>query len=155
MERFLKLFTTLPLDEIKRISMLGGAEINEAKRILATEATTMVHGHPAAKNAEVTARRTFEEGVLAETLPTVTLPVELSEAFFDPPGLGVQTAFKAVGLVRSTSDARRAIASGSLRVNDIPVTDERMVLTPLDRRGLEGVIKLSFGRKRHVLLKPV
>ncbi len=153
--RFLKLFTTLPLDEINRRTGLQGEELNEAKKILATEATSLVHGYPAAKNAEVTARRTFEEGILAETLPTFTLPIELSEAFFDQSGLGVQTAFKFVGLVRSTSDARRAIKSGSLMVNDIPVIDERMVLRPSDRRGSEGVIKLSLGRKRHVLLKPV
>jgi tyrosyl-tRNA synthetase len=153
--RFLKLFTVLPLDEIARLAALKGEEINEAKKILATEATSLVHGRVAASEAAATARTTFEEGGLGAALPVVSLPAELSEEFFGPPGLSVLTAFRAVGLVRSNGEARREIRGGGLRVNDIPVTDERMVLTLSDRRGPEGVVKLSLGRKRHVLLKPV
>jgi len=153
--RFLKLFTVLPLDEIARLAALKGEEINEAKKILATEATSLVHGRVAASEAAATARTTFEEGGLGAALPVVSLPAELSEEFFGPPGLSVLTAFRAVGLVRSHGEARRELRGGGLRENDIPVTDERMVLTLSDRRGPEGVVKLSLGRKRHVLLKPV
>ncbi|MDQ0469025.1 tyrosine--tRNA ligase [Labrys wisconsinensis] len=144
--RFLKLFTTLPLSEVERLAALGGAEINEAKKILATETTALVHGRDKALAAEETARKTFEEGTLAESLPTVA--IEGLGA-----GVGVLTAFVAAGLVPSTSEARRQIKSGGLRVNDQPVTDERAVLT-LGDLSPEGVIKLSMGRKRHVLLKP-
>jgi tyrosyl-tRNA synthetase len=145
--RFLKLYTTLPLDEIGRLAALDGQEVNEAKKVLATEATALVHGRPAAEAAAETARRTFEDCALAETLPSVTIArAELEQGF------GVLTAFVRAGLVTSTSEARRQIQAGGLRVNDASVSDERMVLTP---QGLtpEGVIKLSRGRKRHVLLK--
>jgi tyrosyl-tRNA synthetase len=143
--RFLKLFTVLPLKEIGRLASLKGQELNEAKKVLATEATAMVHGRAAADEAAETARRTFEEGAVAETLPTVELPRE---------GIGVLNAFVHAGLVSSTSEARRQIKAAGLRVNDVTVTDERMVLTPNDLTA-EGVIKLSRGRKQHVLLKPV
>jgi tyrosyl-tRNA synthetase len=146
--RFLKLFTVLPLDEIARLSMLRGQELNEAKKVLATEATALVHGRAAAEEAAETARRTFEEGELAETLPTIELDTAELET-----GLGVLTAFVRTGLVASTSEARRQIKGGGLRVNDDTVTDEKMTLTPRDLTP-EGVIKLSLGRKRHVLLKP-
>jgi tyrosyl-tRNA synthetase len=147
--RFLKLFTILPLDEIARLTALKGQEINEAKKVLATEATAMVHGRAAAEQAADTARRTFEEGALAETLPTVEIPRTDIEQ-----GLGVLTAFVRAELVASTSEARRQAKGGGLRINDKPVTDERMLL---DQSSLtpDGVIKLSLGRKRHVLLKPV
>src|SRR5215510_12233751 len=147
--RFLKLFTILPLDEIGRLAALRGQELNEAKKVLATEATALVHGRAQAEQAAETARRTFEEGAVAETLPSVDIPrAELEQ------GLGVLTAFVRAGLVTSTSEARRQIQAGGLRVNDVTVSDERMVLTPRDLTP-EGVIKLSRGRKRHVLLKPV
>ena len=145
--RFLKLFTTLPLGEVARLSALGGAEINEAKKRLATEATALLHGREAALAAEETARKTFEEGALAETLPSIELPGLES-------GVGLLSAFVAAGLVPSTSEARRQIKGGGLRVNDAPVSDERAVLTPRDLTP-EGVIKLSMGKKKHVLIKPV
>jgi tyrosyl-tRNA synthetase len=147
--RFLKLFTTLPLDEIERLSSLQGAELNEAKKVLATEATTLVHGRAAAEAAAETARKTFEEGALAETLPTVEIPrAELAK------GLGVLTAFVKAGLVGSTSDARRQIKAGGLKVNDQTVSDERMTLTEAALTG-DGVVKLSLGKKKHVLLRTV
>jgi tyrosyl-tRNA synthetase len=147
--RFLKLYTTLPLAEIGRLASLKGQDLNEAKKVLATEATALLHGGPAAEEAAETARRTFEEGAVAETLPSVELPrAELEQ------GLGVLNAFVRAGLVISTSEARRQIQAGGLRVNDATVSDDRMVLTASDLTP-EGVIKLSRGRKRHVLLKPM
>jgi tyrosyl-tRNA synthetase len=147
--RFLRLFTVLPLDEITRLAALRGQELNEAKKVLATEATAMVHGRPAAEQAAETARRTFEEGVLAETLPTVEIAAAEIAA-----GLGVLTAFVRAGLVASTSEARRQVRSGGLRVNDAAVSDERATVGESDVSA-EGVVKLSLGRKRHVLLRPV
>jgi len=144
--RFLKLFTELPLDEIARLETLGGAEINEAKKILATEATAMVHGRQAALRAAEAARKTFEEGGPAENLPSI----EVAAAEIQT-GLGVLAAFVTAGLVASTSEARRQIKGGGLKVNDQIVTDERMVIGPQDLR--MGAVKLSLGRKRHVLLK--
>jgi tyrosyl-tRNA synthetase len=146
--RLLKLFTDLPLAEIARLGALAGQEINEAKKVLATEATALLHGRAAAEEAERTARQTFEEGTLAASLPTVAVP----RADLDK-GLGVLTAFaEKTGLVASNGEARRQIKAGGLRVNDTPVTDEKMMLTARDLTP-EGVIKLSLGRKRHVLLK--
>jgi tyrosyl-tRNA synthetase len=148
--RFLKLFTVLPLPEIARLAALKGQELNEAKKVLATEATALVHGRPAAEEAAETARRTFEEGALAENLPTV----EIARADFEK-GIGVLSAFaEKAGLVASNGEARRQIKGGGLKVNDVTVADEKMVLTPRDLTP-QGVIKLSFGKKRHVLLKPV
>ncbi len=144
--RFLKLFTELPLDEISRLEALGGAEINEAKKILATEATAMVHGREKAREAEETARKTFEEDALAENLPGIEIGVAEIEA-----GLGVLAAFVKAGLVASTSEARRQIKGGGLKVNDQTVTDERAVIGWQDVA--EGVVKLSLGKKRHILLK--
>ncbi len=146
--RFLKLFTVLPLDEIGRLAALQGAELNEAKKVLATEATALVHGRDAGLAAADTARRTFEEGTHAENLPTVN-----SNAILAGSGLGVLTAFVEAGLVASNGEARRQIKSGGLKVNDATITDEKMVLTGKDLTP-EGVIKLSLGKKRHVLLRP-
>ncbi|GMP01760.1 tyrosine--tRNA ligase [Bradyrhizobium sp. TM239] len=146
--KFLKLFTTLPMAEIKKLEALGGSEINEAKKVLATEATALLHGREAANEAAETARRTFEEGALAETLPTVEIPQGEIDA-----GLGVLNAFVKAGLVASNGEARRQIKGGGLRVNDEPVTDEKMALSA-NNLTPEGVIKLSFGKKKHVLLKP-
>jgi len=147
--RFLKLFTTLPLDEIGRLAALKGADINEAKKVLASEATALVHGRAAAEEAAETARQTFEEGALAETLPTFEIPRAALES-----GLGILSANVQVGFVSSNGEARRLIQGGGLKVNDVAVTDEKMVLTPRDLTP-QGVIKLSLGRRRHVLLKPV
>ena len=146
--RFLKLFTTLPLGEVEKLAALQGAEINEAKKALADAATTLLHGDEAARQAAETARRTFEEGAIAENLPTVEIPQGELHA-----GLGVLSAFVKAGLVSSNGEARRQIKGGGLRINDAPVGDERMVLTAANLTP-EGVVKLSLGRKRHVLLKP-
>jgi tyrosyl-tRNA synthetase len=147
-ERFLKLFTLLPLDEVARLAALHGAEINEAKKTLATEATALLHGREAAEEAAETARKTFEEGVAAETLPSVDVPL----AEFDA-GIGALSAFVRAGLVASTGEARRQIRGGGLRVNDEALTDEKATI---GREALrDGVVKLSMGRKKHVLLKAV
>jgi tyrosyl-tRNA synthetase len=145
--RFLRLFTLLPLAEIAGLAALGGAEINEAKKILANEATALLHGADAAAAAAETARRTFEDGALAESLPTVEVPT----AEFAT-GLGVLAAFVRAGLVASTGEARRQIRGGGLKVNDETVTDERAVIGA-DGLGASGVVKLSLGRKKHVLLR--
>jgi tyrosyl-tRNA synthetase len=147
-ERFLKLFTTLPLDEVARLSALQGADINEAKKALADAATTLLHGAEAAGVAAQTARQTFEEGAIAENLPAVEIARRELEA-----GIGVLTAYVKAGLVASNGEARRQIKGGGLRVNDAAVTDEKRMLTSADLTP-EGVIKLSLGKKRHVLLKP-
>src|SRR5918911_1332912 len=147
-ERFLKLFTILPLDEVERLAALKGQEINEAKKVLATEATALVHGRAGAEEAAATARTTFEEGGLATALPSVEIGVAELGA-----GMPVPNAFVRAGLVPSTSEARRQIKGGGLRINDAVVTDERAALTR-DHLTPEGVIKLSLGRKRHVLLRP-
>ncbi len=148
--RFLKLFTVLPLDEINRLAALRGADINEAKKVLATDATTLVHGRAAATEAAETARKTFEEGALAETLPTV----EIAHSDLEK-GLGVLNAFaEKAHLATSNGEARRQIKAGGLKVNDATVSDDKMVLTARDLTP-EGVIKLSLGKKRHVLLRPV
>ena len=146
--RFLKLFTELPLEEIARLEALGGAEVNEAKKILATRATAMAHGEEAAQAALEAARKTFEEGALSDNLPSVEIDAGEIAA-----GLGVLSAFVKAGLVASTGEARRQIKGGGLRVNDAAVADERAVIGPADAQG--GVVKLSLGRKRHVLLKAV
>jgi tyrosyl-tRNA synthetase len=148
--RFLKLFTTLPLDEIAKLAALRDGEINEAKKVLATEVTTLVHGRAAATEAAETARKTFEEGALAETLPTV----EIARSDLEQ-GLGVLSAFaEKAHLATSNGEARRHIKAGGLKVNDATVSDDKMVLTSRDLTP-EGVIKLSLGKKRHVLLRPV
>jgi tyrosyl-tRNA synthetase len=147
--RFLKLFTVLPLDEIGRLAALKDQDINEAKKVLATEATTMVHGREAALQASETARRTFEEGTLAESLPTINIAcAELVQ------GLSVLAAFVKSGLVASNGEARRQIKGGGIKVNDVTVADEKMAITT-SLLTPQGVIKLSLGKKRHVLLKPL
>jgi tyrosyl-tRNA synthetase len=148
-ERFLKLFTLLPMDEIAKLAALQGADINEAKKVLATEATALIHGRDAADRAEVTARTTFEQGGTAQDLPTVEVTAAELAA-----GLGVLAAFaEKTGLLASNGEARRQIKAGGLRVNDIAVTDEKMTLTAANLTP-EGVIKLSMGKKKHVLLRP-
>src|SRR5215469_7997535 len=146
--RFLRLFADLPLDEIARLEALAGSEINEAKKVLATEAAALLHGRAAADAAAETARKAFEEGAAAEGLPTIDISKEaLSQ------GSGLLNALTAAGLVSSTSEARRQIKGGAIRVNDAAATDERAILTLKDLNE-DGVIKLSLGKKRHVLLRP-
>ncbi len=147
--RFLKLYTTMPMDEIARLAALGGSEINDAKKVLATEITAMVHGRVAAEAAAETARKTFEEGALAADLPTIEIPTAELEA-----GIGVLAAFVKAGLAASNGEARRLVSGGAVKVNDAPVGDERAKLTTDDVTS-DGVIKLSSGKKKHVLLKPV
>jgi len=149
--RFLKLFTILPMDEIARLEALEGAEINEAKKVLATEATALLHGREAAELAAETARKTFEQGTLAESLPTIEIASDVLKG-----GLGVLAAFGPdyAKLVPSSSEARRQIKSGGLKVNDQTVADERGSLGLSDVTA-EGVIKLSFGKKKHVLLRAI
>jgi tyrosyl-tRNA synthetase len=147
-ESCLRLFTFLPLPEINKLAALKGAEINEAKKVLATEATALLHGREAAEAAAKTAAETFEVGTTSQGLPTVEIAgLELAA------GLGVLAAFVKAGLVKSNGEARRQIDGGGLRVNDTPVRDVNAKLSPADLA--DGRIKLSLGRKRHVLLKPV
>jgi tyrosyl-tRNA synthetase len=147
-DRFLKIFTRLPLDEIARLAALGGSEINEAKKVLATEATAIVHGREAAIAAAETARQTFEAGMTSDTLPTIEIAASELEA-----GIGVLGAFVKAGLAASNSDVRRQVSAGGVRVNDVAVKDERAQLTTAELVG--GVIKLSLGKKKHVLIRPV
>ncbi|MCB1526908.1 MAG: tyrosine--tRNA ligase [Hyphomicrobiaceae bacterium] len=145
----LKRFTTLPMSEIERLNNLGGNEINEAKKVLATEATAMMHGRKKAEGAAETARKTFEAGQLSADLPTV----EISKSDLAV-GMGVLGAFVTAGLVASNSEARRQIKGGGAKVNDTVIADEKLTLSDTNLTG-EGVIKLSLGKKKHVLLKPV
>jgi len=148
-ERFLKLFTLLPMDEIAKLAALKGQDINEAKKILATEATALIRGREAADAASETARKTFEEGAIGGDLPTLEIP--RAELDAGAPALGL---FVKAGLVASNGEARRQIKGGGLRINDTPVTDDKISLTANDLTS-DGVVKLSMGRKKHVLLKPV
>jgi tyrosyl-tRNA synthetase len=146
--RFLKLFTELPLAEIERIGGLKGAEINEAKKILASEATSLLHGAASAEEAAETARRTFEEGNTGDALPTTNIPRAEFEA-----GIGLLAAMVRSGLAASNGEARRAVQGGGVRVNDTVVSDERLVIDTSAIGGNDAV-KLSLGRKRHALLRP-
>jgi tyrosyl-tRNA synthetase len=146
--RFLKLFTILPMDEIARLAALQGAEINEAKKVLATEATALVHGREAAQAAAETAAKTFEQGVLADSLPTIEHPRAEIEA-----GIAIGPAIILAGLAASNGEVRRAIANNAIAVNDEKVTDDKRVVGAADLT--DGVVKLSFGRKKHVLLRAV
>ncbi|PLX34404.1 MAG: tyrosine--tRNA ligase [Hyphomicrobiales bacterium] len=146
--RFLRLFTEVPLEEIAALEQAEGAEINAAKKLLATEATAMAHGREAAMQAARTAEETFEAGTASAGLPTV----ELARADIEA-GLGVLNAFVTAGLAASNGEVRRFIKGGGAKVNDRPLSDPNAVLSPADISD-EGVIKLSIGKKRHVLLKP-
>ena len=146
--RFLRLFTDLPLDEIRRLEALGGAEINAAKKILATEATTLAHGAEQAGKAGETARLAFEEGEAAAALPGVDLPAADLEA-----GVPAFRLFALAGLAASNSDARRLIRAGGAKVNDAALIDEVALITTALLR--DGAIKLSAGRKQHRLVRPV
>lgn len=144
--RFLRLFTELPLDEIARLERLQGAEINEAKKILANEVTRLARGAAAAAEAAETARKTFEEGALAENLPTVTVPGAELEA-----GIPAFALFARAGLAASNGEARRLIQQGGGKVNDAPVKDPQAPVSSADLK--DGVIKLTAGKKRHVLVR--
>jgi tyrosyl-tRNA synthetase len=144
--RFMRLFTDLPLAEIARLEALGGAEINEEKKILATEATALCHGAEAAAQAAETARRAFEEGEAADTLPSVDVPRGELEA-----GVPAFRLFTQAGLATTNGEARRLIRGGGARVNDAPVTEEDQVISLSDLR--DGAIKLSAGRKQHRLIR--
>ena len=152
--RFLRLFTELPLDEIARLEALDGAEINEAKAVLATEATALCHGREAARAAAETARRTFAPdappgAAFAHGLPAVEIPRARLAA-----GVPVYDLLREAGLARSNSEARRLIRGGGARVNDAPVAGETGMIGPDDLTA-EDVVKLSAGRKRHALVRPV
>jgi len=145
--RFLKLFTTLSLDEIARLEALEGAEINDAKKVLAYEATTLLHGLDAAKTAQETAEKTFEQGDLAQGLPSI----EVSRAELST-GVGILTALVSGGVAVSNSEARRQVQGGAVKINDEPCKDFRQMLGESDLNN-EGVIKLSMGKKKHILLR--
>jgi tyrosyl-tRNA synthetase len=141
--RFLKLFTDLPLAEIARLEALEGAEINQAKIVLATEATALAHGRAAADEAAETARRTFAERESAEGLPSIELPAAELAA-----GLPAFALFVRAGLAASNGEARRLIRSGGARLNDVVIADEAQVISG------DAVLKLSAGKKQHVLVRP-
>jgi tyrosyl-tRNA synthetase len=145
--RFLRLFTELPLDEVARLEALQGQEINEAKKVLATEVTRLAHGAAAAAEAEETARRTFEEGGKADSLPTVTVSrAQLSE------GVPAFELFHQAGLATSRNEARKLIRGGGGRLNDQPIASDSVVIKASDLAS-DGTLKLSAGRKRHTLVR--
>ncbi|MFS8049737.1 tyrosine--tRNA ligase [Rhizobium sp. BR 314] len=146
--RFLKLFTTLPMNEIARLSAIAGSELNEVKKILATEVTAILHGRAAAEQAAETARKTFEEGGLSENLPSVDVPASELEA-----GIGLLSLVVRAGLAASNGEARRHVQGGAVRINDEPVSDERKVISTGEITA-DGVIKLSLGKKKHILIRP-
>jgi tyrosyl-tRNA synthetase len=142
--RFLRLFTDLPESEIARLETLQGAELNDAKKTLASEATAILHGREAAERAAETARRAFEEGASAEGLPTIQ--AKLPD--------GILNLAVAAGLAASNSEARKLIANNGLKLNDAAVSDPRLMVDTA-ALGAEGVLKLSSGKKRHVLIRPL
>jgi tyrosyl-tRNA synthetase len=147
--RFLRLFTDLPLSEITKLEKLRGAEINQAKIVLATEATALAHGRAAAEAAAETARRTFEQGGAGEDLPTL----ELARGDLER-GIAAYDLIRRAGLAASNGEARRLIKGGGGRVNDKTIADENQRISLADLTA-EGYIKLSAGKKRHALVRPV
>ncbi|KGF71246.1 tyrosyl-tRNA synthetase [Hoeflea sp. BAL378] len=145
--RFLKLYTPLPLDEIRRLEALGGAEINEAKKVLANEVTALLHGRAAAEEAAETARKTFEEGAISDNLPTISVAASELEA-----GVGLLALFVRAGLAASNGEARRQVQGGAIRLNDEAVSDDKTLVTA-SHLNEDGVIKLSMGKKKHVLVR--
>ena len=141
--RFLRLFTELPEAEIARLEKLQGAELNEAKKILATEATALAHGRETAEKSADTSRRAFEDGASAEGLPTIT--ARLPD--------GILNLAVLAGLAASNSEARKLIANNGLKLNDAPVSDPKLTVDSAALNG-DGVLKLSSGKKKHVLVKP-
>ncbi len=146
--RFAKLFTTLPMDEIDRLAKLGGSEINDAKKILATEVTAILHGRAAAEEAAETARKTFEEGALSDNLPSIEVPKTDLEA-----GIGLLSLIVRAGLAASNGEARRHVQGGAVRINDESVSDERKLIGSGEVTA-DGIIKLSLGKKKHILVRP-
>src|SRR4029453_14680911 len=147
--RFLKLFTEMPLDEVARLEALKGQEINEAKKILATEITALAHGRKAAEEAAETARRTFEEGARADTLPTVSVPrARLARG---GAALGV---LPGAARAESRNEARKLIKGGGGRLNDKPIAGDTVMVGEADLDS-SGTLKLSAGRKRHVLVRAI
>ena len=144
--RFLKIFTDLPLDEIARLEALQGAEINDAKKVLATEATALLHGRDEANKAAQAAHDTFVKGVTSENLPAFPITRDELNA-----GMRIGAAFQRAELVASNGEAKRHIAAGALRVNDTAVADETATITTVDL--VDGAIKLSLGKKKHALLR--
>jgi tyrosyl-tRNA synthetase len=145
--RFLKLFTDVPMDEIARLEQLQGSEINDAKIVLANEATTLCHGAAAARNAAETARRTFVEGGLGQDLPVLEIDRGELEA-----GIAAYDLLRRSGLVASNGEGRRLIKGGGARLNDAVLVDEnrKIVMADLDSN---GVVKLSFGKKKHAVVR--
>jgi len=146
--RFLRRFTIMPMDEIRRLEALQGAEINEAKKILANEATALLHGRAAAEEAAETARKTFEEGAISDNLPTIAVPSSELEA-----GVGLLALFVRAGLAGSNGEARRHVQGGAIKLNDVAITDDK-TLVNAGYLNDDGVIKLSLGKKKHVLVRP-
>jgi len=146
--RFLRLFTELPLSEIAKLEAVKGAELNEAKKILATEATALCHGREAAMSAAETARSTFEQGGAGGDLPVVTVPKAELEA-----GIAIFALLARTGLSESNSEGRKLVRNNGAKLNDAAVNDEKRLVTLADVNA-EGAIKLSAGKKRHVLVKP-
>ncbi|MBS0982375.1 tyrosine--tRNA ligase [Gluconobacter cerinus] len=146
--RFLKLFTDLPVEECERLGALEGADINEAKKILATEATAICHGRTAAEEAAETARKVFEQGSTTAALPEIDLPANMLAE-----GLPAFRVFQEAGLAASGGEARRLIRGGGGRVNDVVISDENQTFTLEDLR--EGTLKVSSGKKKHILIRPV
>ncbi len=146
--RFLKLFTTLPMAEINRLSAIGGAELNDVKKILATEVTAILHGRAAAEEAAETARKTFEEGATSANLPSIEVPAGELEA-----GIGILSLFVRAGLAESNGKVRQFLKDGAVRVNDTASNDDRQIVGTGDVTA-DGVIKLSLGKKKHILVRP-
>ena len=146
-DRFLKLFTELPLDEIARLSALKGNELNEAKKILAHEVTQLCHGRDAANSVAESARKTFEEGSIGQDLPFIIINKNDLED-----GVWVIEAMRKLALIQSNGEGRRLIANGGVRVNDTVINDPEKQLNVSDI-SISGMIKLSAGKKRHALVK--
>jgi tyrosyl-tRNA synthetase len=146
---FLKLFTDLPLAEIAKLESLEGAELNQAKVLLANEATTLAHGAEAAAEAEATAKRTFEQGGAGDNLPTVEISGQELEN-----GVSLINLLREAGLSSSNGDARRLIKGGGAKINDEKAADENVMVSNTDLND-DGVIKLSAGKKRHAIVRPV
>jgi len=147
--KFLRLFTDLPAAEVARLEALEGAEINDAKKILATEITRLCRGEAAAAAASETARRTFEDGAIGDQLPTLDVPAAELEQ-----GVAAFELFRRAGLASSNGEARRLIKGGGARINDVSVANEMQPVTLADRTG-GGVIKLSAGKKKHAVVRAV
>ena len=147
--RYLRLFTELPVDEISRLERLRGAEIDEAKKALANAATALCHGASEARGAAETARRTFEDGVYGDSLPTVEVPRDELER-----GVAAFEMLRRAGLCATGGEARRLIKGGGGRLNDAPIAAETQLVT-VDDLNADGIIKLSAGKKRHALVRVI